>query len=237
MIRRYLKISKFVAEATSKLDADQVGFGQLRPGVCPSSNELNALQQCVEVLTSAEQATALLGAEKSPTMHLVDVIISGVVKNLNAVKESTQPGTPANQLAMELRDAILKRRADNNSQCHVSEMFCQVATMLSPAYKAMTHVHILAPYSQSEKDALLSVTNICNVLFPRPPNTEVTSGLQGLHPIRRWFRLLGDGRSVAGTGNSDADVPARVVLLEQYRGYEMTAVDQPGDCPIPSLEE
>jgi len=59
-----------------------VRFGQLTLGVAPTASELSAIQQCVDTLSDEEAATALLGSLKSPTMHILDVIMASVVANL-----------------------------------------------------------------------------------------------------------------------------------------------------------
>jgi len=54
----------------------------------------------------------------------------------------------------------------HNAECLMAERYAHVATVLSPAYKLMTHMQHVQTYSETDKDALLTVANAFGVLAP-----------------------------------------------------------------------
>lgn len=170
----------------------------------------------MDALSDAESATGLLRAEKSPTMHILDMILASVVSNLRSLANSTQPGTAVHILSSRLLDGILKRRKSHNSDCPMAERFAHVATMLCPAYKVMTHMQHLVPYRETDQVALLTVAKMCAVLTRNFLQGVVSNGLStdSNANSESVHRLLASGVS-AGHGGSPGEGTLSPVVLEE----------------------
>jgi len=166
-------------------------------------------------------------------MHILYVVHSSVVFGLTSMISSTQPGTAAHILAAKVKEGILSRRKANNAECLMAERFAHVATMLSPAYKLMTHMQHVQTYSETDKDALLTVANAFGVLAPEEMNSPAGKAASTGESSNAGNvnRLLSNG--VPGSGNgSQGESSVGDVVLEEYRGYLMTARGMPGDCHL-----
>lgn len=84
------------------------------------------------LLKDAEAATALLGAEKTTTIHLRDFILSKVSQKLRALGNTTQPGSIPYGLENLLKRDLLILRVSN--LCDAAAVFSQVSTLLTPTY-------------------------------------------------------------------------------------------------------
>ena len=166
MISRFLKVREFVDKATAELYRTGFVFRKLRPGLPLTEANLEILHACVTVLGIAEDGTAILGRTKSPTMHLRDVVFSGIIANCKALETKSQPGTACFELARTLRENILRRREREQIDCEMSYIFAQAAALLSPAYKHMQHMRHLPAYSISDFEAIQTVAVLVAELIP-----------------------------------------------------------------------
>lgn len=69
MLTRYIDCHVTIAKSVAGLYADHVKIKKFEPGVSSTAAELSSWRKCVDVLKSAEEATALLDAEKTNNTH------------------------------------------------------------------------------------------------------------------------------------------------------------------------
>lgn len=122
------------------------------------------MAQCVSVIYDAEKLTTLLGAEKRPTIHLIDVVLSSVVRNLRVLDSTTPPGDVANVLREILRTSVMERRISNIRQFPMVQTFCQVAGILTSGCRNLSHMAHLSPYTETEEKSALIIYDMLSCL-------------------------------------------------------------------------
>lgn len=213
---------------------------KMKPSIPPTASEIHALQTVVDTLKEAEKGTLKLGAENSPTMHLVDVILSSIVAKLKKTETSTQPGSVPHTLAGVLRSSILTRRDSHYEEAWMSEHCCHIATALMPFYKDMSHMQHLTPYSVSDEEALQIMDTVARRLIPSPsgvPDQSENGNSESNHPCAGAHAEESDSDDILTAGcvertdeNRSSARPCN--LLEQYRDYRMNAIGGYRDCPL-----
>lgn len=158
MLRQFPSCHEIVGKSNQQLYNDRV---QLGPDISPTSTELLSVKNCVEVLTSVEKATALLGIEKQPPIHTPDVIIALDCKGTIG---STPISSDRPLLEFILQNSTLSRRDLFLKDCDLCRVDMQVASLLTPFYRRMTHLSYLSPYPLSNEDALLNLALVSREL-------------------------------------------------------------------------
>ena len=98
----------------------------------PPETDVATIQACVDILKHAESTAASLGADRTPTLHLRDAGLNGIVQKLIYTIATTEPDSVPHVLALTLKKDILKRWEKNQVEYNVSEMLGQVVSYLHP---------------------------------------------------------------------------------------------------------
>lgn len=168
MIRRFLYLEPCLTAATDKIYEDHVSIPGNGPGEKPSSRDMVLLKTILELVTSLEASTGILGKQSCPTMQLSDICTAGILKKLREIKAQSGHNTVALNLATNLEDLLIARRRKNNMECPMSETCIHVATLLTPQYKNLKHMeYIEGPdtYTLSNKNAILIMHSMASVYF------------------------------------------------------------------------
>lgn len=187
-------------------------------------------------MTSVEQATALLGGEKTPTMHTVDVILAGIVKEQTDHISTLQPGSVAHTLATSLRASIIERRDKLFKECETAALYVQVATLLTPVYSQMIHLEFLPNYVLSNEDALWRLFLAVRALDTRfspsllsSANRKVgmSTASDKLHPL-----LLAAVSTRCSQNNNTENSQPMISLKEEFKIYEVISMEYTHLCPL-----
>lgn len=241
MVTRYLSIREYVDEAVTKLYADKVSFGALKPSAALTTAQIHSLEQVCGALRDAESATALLGADKSPTMHLQDVIISRYLQELRSLITTSPPGSSGYIFGSVMVTELLQRRSKNMIECPMASVFNQVATLLTPAYRHLGHMVEVGQYENTTTDALVMVGKMAEHLSSYHGNGAQTEGPNG-EEVSAGSSAAGPASSSvhhllnAGNPSAPEGLPERTTfggrVLEEFRLYLITANGCPGECPL-----
>ena len=107
-----------------------------------------------------------MGAERTPTTHLHEILLASTLKRNKDIQAKTQPATSAYILAKSLTDSLLFYRIKNVSECPMFEIMCQVATMLSPVYKETKHKEYLPAFAHGDIEAVLLILKCIQAINP-----------------------------------------------------------------------
>lgn len=165
MIQRYIKIRSFIDSSVSELYKKGVKFGQLTPGAVLSPAEIDTLSDFSDVLMDIQSATAALGAEKKPTLHLKMVVVAGVIARLREKKTTTPPGNAAHEFSSILLTDIEKRVTKMMQDCPILLHLCATASFLSPISMIMSHVLHLPVSTEDLNKSLQTVGIIAEKLI------------------------------------------------------------------------
>lgn len=165
MLTRYMKIQDYVEESVTKLCQDRVKLGQLSPGSSVSDNQKKSIHSCIEVLKGIETATAELGAEKVPRMHMKDVFVADVLAQCTTTLALNETGNVAHVLASIILKNLSIRLQQLHSSCKKDFILGQTAAFQRLQFVSMTHnAHL--PYSIITEEAILQVTDIVRRPLP-----------------------------------------------------------------------
>lgn len=73
MVERYMKLQPFINSSVEAIYALNFVFGALKPCLQFTSAETDILWRFSGLMQNTEAGNALLGAEKSPTIHLKEL--------------------------------------------------------------------------------------------------------------------------------------------------------------------
>lgn len=98
---------------------------------------------------------------------------------------------------------ILRRHKANIAECEAAAVFAQVGTLLTPAYKSMSHMSLIWSYNYGEEDAIRYVVRIFEALNPglvlnKEVPDEKEEKLPGLDGNVHQLLLVDDDNGAAG---------------------------------------